>query len=284
VTAFLVLIVGLIAAFSRDLLSLFGFAFHSDLNSYIVLIPLIASYFFYIDSGDYSKERKTSLIWATLPVTTASAAIFFVARFGESLSQNDRLSAMMFAFVCLVWAAGFLALGRKWMATTAFPMLFLIFLIPLPDRAVDWIENGLQIASAEAANILFAMTGTAAMKTGNVFQLPGITLEVAKECSGMKSTWVLFITSVIAAKLFLTRPWTRAVLVAIIVPLGIFRNGFRIMVIGLLCVHVDPAMIHSYIHRRGGPIFFALSLIPLLAALWLLRRQDMRTSHRSSGV
>jgi exosortase/archaeosortase family protein len=54
------------------------------------------------------------------------------------------------------------------------------------------------------------------------------------------------------------------------------RNGFRIMMIGLLCVNVGPEMIHSLIHRRGGPLFFALSLIPFLLALWWLRRGEVR--------
>src|SRR5437764_8873462 len=114
------------------------------------------------------------------------------------------------------------------------------------------------------------------MQTGTVFQLPGITLQVGQECSGIRSSWILLITSVIAAKLFLSKPWSRTALVACVIPLGILRNGFRIMVIGLLCIR-DPDMINSAIHRRGGPIFFALSLIPLLAALWLLRRYEGRS-------
>jgi exosortase/archaeosortase family protein len=66
------------------------------------------------------------------------------------------------------------------------------------------------------------------------------------------------------------------VLVAFVIPLGILRNGFRILVIGLLCVRVGPHMIDSDIHRRGGPLFFALSLVPLFLLLWWLRRQEQR--------
>ncbi len=77
-----------------------------------------------------------------------------------------------------------------------------------------------------------------------------------------------------AAHLFLTRTWTRVTLVAIILPLAIIRNSIRILTIGLLCVHVSPQMIDSYLHKRGGPIFFALSLIPLGLALWGLRRAE----------
>jgi len=64
------------------------------------------------------------------------------------------------------------------------------------------------------------------------------------------------------------------VLVALVLPLGVLRNAFRIVVIGLLCVNIGPHMIDSAIHRRGGPLFFALSLIPLfLAAMWLHRQE-----------
>ena len=74
--------------------------------------------------------------------------------------------------------------------------------------------------------------------------------------------------------MFLKSPWRRLVLVAFVIPLGIVRNGVRILTIGLLCVHVGPHMIDSFIHHRGGPIFFVLSLGPLFLLLTWLRRRD----------
>jgi len=56
----------------------------------------------------------------------------------------------------------------------------------------------------------------------------------------------------------------------------LLRNGFRILVISWLCVEIGPHMIESFIHHRGGPIFFGLSLIPLFAILWFLRRGEIR--------
>jgi exosortase/archaeosortase family protein len=102
--------------------------------------------------------------------------------------------------------------------------------------------------------------------------LPGITLEVARECSGINSSYVLFITSLIAGQLFLRKPWKRVALALFVIPLAIARNGLRIVTIGWLCVHISPDMIHSIVHRRGGPLFFALSLVPFfLVMLWLRR-------------
>ena len=99
-------------------------------------------------------------------------------------------------------------------------------------------------------------------------------MNVARECSGIRSSWVLFITSVLASHTLLKSNWHRAIILLVIVPLGIVRNGFRILTIGLLCVHVSPEMVHSFIHKKGGPIFFALSLVPLFLLLWMLWRRE----------
>ena len=84
-----------------------------------------------------------------------------------------------------------------------------------------------------------------------------------------------FITSLLAAHLFLRTTWKRLLLVCFVIPLGLVRNGFRVWVIGSLCVHFGPQMIDSPFHRQGGPVFFVLSLIPLfLLAAWLRRHEQ----------
>ena len=163
------------------------------------------------------------------------------------------------------------------MRSAAFPLAYLIFMVPMPDAMADALETASKYASAEVANLFFHLSGTPFLRAGLIFQLPNITIEVAQECSGIRSSWVLLMTSILAANLFLKTPWRRFALVAFVIPLAILRNGFRILVIGLLCVNVGPQMIHSLIHRRGGPVFFVLSLIPFLLLLWWLRKGETRT-------
>jgi exosortase len=184
---------------------------------------------------------------------------------------------MTLAYLSLVAAGGFLFVGSGWMASAAFPVGFLLFMIPLPDAVVVALERGSVLASADVSAFMFRMTGTPLVRDGEVFVLPGIVIRVAQECSGIRSSWVLFITSIVASHLFLSSPWRRIVLVAFVIPLAIVRNGFRILVIGLLCAHIGPHMIDSVIHHQGGPLFFALSLIPLFLLLWWLRRPSAAT-------
>jgi exosortase C (VPDSG-CTERM-specific) len=284
--AFVLLVIGLVAAFGVPLYSLARHAMASDLHSHILLIPFVSVYLIYIHWKQLPQRYVSSPRWAML-----AAAIAFIAAgvawglrvSGYPISTNDYLALMAFAFVCFVAADGFLLLGRDWMRAAAFPMAFLIFIVPLPDPAADFLENASKLASAEVANVLFIATGTPVLRDGTVFQLPGIAVEVAKECSGIRSSWVLFITSLLASYLFLRSPWRRASLVAAVIPLGVLRNGFRILVISLLCVHYGPHMINSLIHRRGGPVFFTASLIPLFLLLWWLRRGETAARRRETG-
>jgi exosortase/archaeosortase family protein len=85
---------------------------------------------------------------------------------------------------------------------------------------------------------------------------------------------ILLITALLGSYLFLRGFWRRFVLVAAVLPLALLRNGFRIFTVGQLCVHIGPQMIDSYIHRKGGPIFFALSLIPFYFLLKYLHRSE----------
>lgn len=251
---------------------LMRFAIGSDLFSYIPLVPIISIVLLtQRRHADVARDRSVAgaLLTGALGLAAFTTAAALTAR-----ATTDSLTWWALGYVCLVFAGGFLFQGARWMVAHAFPVAFLLFMVPLPQSAVTWFENALVLASADASAWLFGLTGTPLLRDGNTFALPGIVLRVAQECSGIHSSWVLLMTSAVAAHTFLTGTWRRLVLVAFVIPLGIVRNGFRILTIGLLCVHVGPHMIDSPIHHQGGPLFFALSLVPLSLLLWWLRRQE----------
>src|SRR5436190_19185051 len=265
----------LCGAFALPLSAFVTYARHSDVHSYVLLIPFVTAYLIYIRWKQLSRELSSAWGYALLLAAIGTGALFASLHFTK-LGQNDYMTLIAVSFVCFVIAGTFLFLGSKWAYSAMFPLFFLAFMIPLPEVAVDFLENASKDASAEVANWLFLISGTPALRMGTVFQLPGITIEVAKECSGIRSSLVLVITSLLAANMFLHTTWRRALLVCAVIPLGLLRNGFRVLVISLLCVHIGPDMINSVIHRRGGPVFFALSLVPLFAMLWLFRRQELK--------
>jgi exosortase/archaeosortase family protein len=84
--------------------------------------------------------------------------------------------------------------------------------------------------------------------------------------------------------MFLPTTPRRIMLVAAVLPLAILRNAVRIFVIGWLCVHQGPEMIDSWIHRKGGPVFFAASLVPLFLLAWWLRKRKIKAASQDSPI
>ena len=251
-------------------------AAQSELHSHILLMPLLVGYLLFRQNAQLPRSFKTSKAAAIGWALAGVCALVLVN--ASSLSANDALALKMFSYLCILMAGAYYFLGSPWVRAAAFPLLFLAFVVPLPDLATKGVEDGLVWATTHTLVPLFEITGTPALRDGHVFHVPGITLEVARECSGIRSTWVLLIVGLLGAYLRLRSPWRRVGLLAFLVPLGILRNALRILVVAMLCVHRGPEMIHSWVHLDGGPGFFLLSLLPLVGLIWWLRRGELRAS------
>jgi exosortase C (VPDSG-CTERM-specific) len=274
---FLLLLLTLGTAFVLPLFDLLRFSISSRMYSHVILVPCISAYFLWLNRSALCHGLTSSPAFALAAALPGAALLALYAlewRMLPGLTPSDRLAALMGAFVCFVLAGGFLFLGREFMRTAWFSAGFLVFLVPLPTAVETGLETFLQHASAEMAGLLFHATGIPVLRDGLLFRLPGLTMEVAQECSGINSSLVLFVISLIAGQVFLRSAWRRIALVVFVLPLGIARNAFRIVTLGYLTVEVDPDIIHSALHHQGGPIFFALSLVPFMAVLWWLWRTE----------
>jgi exosortase C (VPDSG-CTERM-specific) len=206
------------------------------------------------------------------------ALFWFAVASGASLAPQDSLAFTTLAFVLCIAGTTAWFLGKSDFRRAVFPLVFLLFMVPFPMAMEHGIETFLQRGSAPPAFWLLKLAGTPVFREDMVFQLPGITLQIAPECSGIRSSIVLFMTSLVAGHLFLRSPWNRAILVGFVLPLALIRNGFRVFTIGQLCVSVGPHMIDSALHHKGGAIFFALSLVPFFLLLLVLIKRERRSA------
>lgn len=146
--------------FIQPLTRLVLYAAQSDLHSHILLVPFITGYLLYIHRARPSAAYRSSIAGTVMVGGIGIAALAAGIEWRGSLSINDGLALMALAFVSFVAAGGFLFLGSKWMAASAFPVAFLIFMVPLPDAAVNLLEKASMLASAEAAALYFNLAGT----------------------------------------------------------------------------------------------------------------------------
>ena len=134
----------------------------------------------------------------SLPLLIVGIALFFFAQMRVyTLNSNDRLSVVVLAIV-LVWMAGFVfCYGKQSFRAALFPLLFLLFMVPIPTAALDNIVLALQKGSAVMTYALFRLVGVPVLWQHFKFLLPGVEIEIAAECSGIRSSSALFITSML---------------------------------------------------------------------------------------
>jgi exosortase C (VPDSG-CTERM-specific) len=278
VRAFSIYLLVLAVLFLRPLFNLFSFSFQTALYSHIALIPFITLYLIRLKRTQLPPSTRSLSLLVCVPLFIGLLALVVGWVFDgrtRPLRLVDDLSLSIFSFVCFVLAGVAWFWGPARTRALAFPLCFLFFVVPFPTFITQSIETFLQHASADVASLMIALSSIPVLREGLSFKLPGIVIEVGHECSGIRSSLVLFITSLIGGYMFFHFARHRAILALAVLPLAILRNGFRIFTIALLCVQVDRDMIHSLIHRRGGPLFFILSLVPFFALLlWLYRREQ----------
>ncbi|MGD0058950.1 MAG: VPDSG-CTERM-specific exosortase XrtC [Verrucomicrobiia bacterium] len=267
----------LVACFSVPLFHLARFAATSELYSHILLVPFVSVYLAWSNRRNmrgFSGPNRRFVVFAWCAGLVVLAGYWLVVWSGWPMTTQDGLAWTTAAFVCFFFGVCGLFVSREALQAMRFPLCFLVFMVPFPTVVHNWLESLLQRGSALTAYGLFQLAGTPVFYNDPNFQLPGFALQVAPECSGIHSSLVLFLTSLVAGHLFLRSPWKQGILALAVLPLGLLRNGFRIFVIGQLCIHIGPQMVHSPIHHDGGPIFFALSMVPFFLLLILLRRSE----------
>ena len=282
-TFFIIFSLAAFAIFFSPLQDLLRNSFHNELYSHIILIPFISGYFMYEKRKELFRDPDFSFVYGIVALLVG-IVLFLIGRTKAiGLSPNDYLSLMTFAAL-VFWLGGIIFFyGLKAFKTAVFPLLFLFLMVPVPEFIMDRLIYSLQVCSAEATYAFFKIAGIPLIREGFVFTLPGINIEVAKECSGIRSTLSLFIIGILSCNLFL-RTWrSRGVLLLLLFPLAIFKNGLRIITLSLLGLYVDKTWLtNSRMHSEGGFIFFLAALTVFGGIIWLLRKWESQTAKRNA--
>ena len=272
---FIIYIIVLSALYFVPLKALAGLSLNSSLYSHFLLIPIVSIYFFVMERKAIFAKTCYSF-GSGIPSVAAGLLFYWLGKSNlVELNQNDYLAVMMFSlFLCLL--GGFIGFyGGRAFRKALFPLLFLIFVVPIPTVVLDGLINILLIGSAETSYALFKVVGVPVYRDGFVFELPGLAVEVARQCSGIRSTIGMFITSVIAGYMLLKTGWGRIALILAIFPITIFKNSIRICTISLLAAYLDKSWVtDSWLHSGGGVVFFTLGLIILGAVVVVIQRVE----------
>ena len=169
--------------------------------------------------------------------------------------------AMIGAIYGLVWTLW----GWPVLWTLRFPLLFLLFMVPMPGILLLSISFKMKLLAATLATHALHLMGMPAVQAGSTIQVPGISVIVDDTCSGLRS-----LISLIALSVFWTallpaqaKRWHKLVLVASAMPIALFANMIRILTLVLLSAIYGPKIADSFIHYGSGIVVFGVAVAAL---------------------
>jgi exosortase A len=229
------------------------------------LIPFVSFYFVY--------ERRKELFalnpsgyWAGLPLLIFGILLFLLGNLATEYFT------MRFSLMVVIGGIILFLLGKEYFRTLLFPLLYLIFAIPIPSILMDRITFPMQLfASKVAANTLYLM-GIPILREGNVMVLANTSLEVAEACSGIRSLISLLALSVVFAYISQKVTWKRVALVLSTFPIAIIANAARVSGTGILAQYYGDKVAQGFFHGFSGWILFVVAFVCLFLLGTLLSR------------
>jgi len=272
----------LTAVFWPALNTLLKFSFEHEHYSHIVLVPAICAFILFLERRTIFAQATTAPR-AALGLFAASGLLFALGRrYLGAASENDQLSVTILAFVTAWVGAFMLCYGPAAFRAGHFAVLFPLLMVPIPDVVLDRVISWIQIGSAEVCYLAFDLSGVPVHRNGFVFALPGFTIEIATECSGIRSSLALLIMSLLSGHFFLKSTAAKTALLLAALPLLIVKNGLRIVTLSVLALYVDPGFLTGELHRQGGVVFFLFALGILGLVVRLLQRAELARARRTA--
>lgn len=269
-----VLIAISLAIWFLPLISSFALAYRDSEYTQILLIIPVSLTLIFLDWRAPKESSRFSLLFGTILLSIAVGVAVGVRLGIVVLQPDERLSLNMMALV-LWWIGAFVVcFGYPAFKRAVFPLCFLFWIVPIPRVLLNPIVRLLQEGSAGSADLIFAIAGVPVVREGTIITIPGLVVEVAQECSSIRSSLMLVVTTMVLAQMLLRSPWRKAVVIAVAVPLSVVKNGLRIFVLGILATRVDPSYLTGRLHHEGGIIYFLIALAAIFLCLWIARRGD----------
>ncbi|MFZ7126486.1 MAG: VPLPA-CTERM-specific exosortase XrtD [Desulfobacterales bacterium] len=243
-------------------------------NNYCFLIPPLVAYLCWDRRFDGQKGfRFGEFTWSAwgLLVLTAAVGLMVLGELGavETIVYGGLWLAIVGLTVLLY--------GRR-SRHLAFPLLVLVFMVPLPAFINRMLTFRLKMAATTLAVKIMRLFDISVLQSGNIIDLGIDKLQVVDACSGLRYFVPMIPLALLIGYFHGRGLWRRLALLIVVAPLTVLINGLRIFVSGWLTVHGYQELAQNFFHDLAGWFIFMIAGATLFAIASLLNKVG-RASH-----
>ena len=257
-------IAGLVAALYGAVLTQMVMQWWQDPDySHGFVVPLFAGYVLY---QRRHKWRQVPLEPSNLgfPVMLGAIGLLLAGTLGAELFVSRSSVLFLLGGMLLFFA------GWKMLRAVAFPLVFLVLMIPLPALIYNQVTFPLQLFASRLASNSLELLGIPVLREGNVLVLPNYSLEVVEACSGIRSLMSLIALAVAYGYFVEKRLWARITLVVLMLPIAVASNALRVVGAGVVTYFWGPQYAEGFFHFFQGWLIFVSAVACMMFVHWFL--------------
>jgi exosortase len=160
--------------------------------------------------------------------------------------------------------------GWRHLKTLAFPVAFLLLMIPLPALIFNQVAFPLQLLASRAGEMALTVLRIPVLREGNVIVLAHTTLEVADACSGIRSLVSLLTLGIVYGYFIDPRGAVRVAIALSTVPVAIAANGLRVAGTGIAAHYYGAQAAQGFLHTFSGWMVFVVALAAVFGVRYVL--------------
>jgi exosortase len=176
------------------------------------------------------------------------------------------------SIVGLIGGTVLFVLGWQHLRALAFPIAFLLLMIPIPAIIFNQIAFPLQLIASQFGEAALNAADIPVLREGNVIILANTTLEVAEACSGIRSLVSLLTLGIVYGYFTDPRGWLRTMIALSTVPIAIVANGMRVAGTGIAAHYYGPEAATGFFHTFSGWLVFVVAFVMMFVVMQIMLR------------
>lgn len=237
----------------------------ADEYSYAYLIPPITAWLLWQRRAELSAANPGPSWWGVLVL----AAGLTLALFGE---LSTIYTVIQYGLIVCIYGIALTLTGWRGMRIMWAPLLYLVFMVPLPNFLYQGLSGHLQLISSQLGTSVIRFFGLPVFLEGNVIDLGVYKLQVVEACNGLRYLFPLLSFGYLCSLLYKGPWWHKVILMLSTLPITVAVNSFRIGMTGILVNYWGIEQAEGFLHLFEGWIIFLAAVAILFAEMWLLAR------------
>jgi exosortase len=243
-----------------------------DFAGYMLLVPVASAIIAW-----RRRDRFRGIIGPGSPAGLALVGVALILLVYGLMNQSYRVQA--FSLVVAIAGAGLWLRGVEWLRQAAFPLGFLLLILPLPSRLIAAVSPPLQHFVAGFTTGALRLLQIPVERKGLLLHLSNATIQIDEGCSGLRFLLVLFVITTGLAHAVLSTPGRRLLVIIGVIPAALLANMMRVTEIAVVAYLLGPQTANGPLHDYIGKGNWLLAIAALLAWTMILRKTAPQPSH-----